>query len=504
MKVKSYLVIFALFSLIIFLYVFDTNKVKVEEAQSLYKVYLKGAEIGLIENEEEIYELINNSQQEIKDEYNVDHVYPPAFFDILEVNTYDENISDINDIYSKIEESDDFTIKGYEITIQIPIEDRENITINVLDKQIFDDAILKFISAFIDMEDYNNFINDTQEEIVDEGTIIENMYFAENITIKESYISVNDKIYTNVDELTQMLIFGSDAVMDSYEVKAGDTIFSIADANKLNTQEFLIANPDYRDPDTLLVIGEEVNVTLLNPTINFVYEVNSIQEEEIDFVNTTIYDNTKSSGYSEITQMGVTGIERLSEQYRVTNGLPSQEVTITPLEVIREAVNQITVSGPVNYGGGTSFGTFIETGLTFVPAVTSGNRITSPFGVYRSGDRHTGTDYSGSGEGSAIYAIADGVVTQAANACSNCSRWSSGTHVVISHGNNFYSSYLHMVSGSLKVKVGDVVKAGERIGGMGDTGWSTGTHLHLGFSVGEPYVGAQVTYYDPHQLIYGR
>lgn len=55
----------------------------------------------------------------------------------------------------------------------------------------------------------------------------------------------------------------------------------------------------------------------------------------------------------------------------------------------------------------------------------------------------------------------------------------AGNHVVIDHGNGEFSMYAHLKPGSLTVKVGDVVKAGQVIGKLGSSGNSTEPHLHF-------------------------
>ncbi|OGL52889.1 hypothetical protein A3K55_02100 [Candidatus Shapirobacteria bacterium RBG_13_44_7] len=60
--------------------------------------------------------------------------------------------------------------------------------------------------------------------------------------------------------------------------------------------------------------------------------------------------------------------------------------------------------------------------------------------------------------------------------------WSGGGYgnfVIIDHGNGYQTLYAHMVTGSLGVKAGDKVSQGQRLGRMGSTGRSTGTHLHF-------------------------
>ncbi len=500
MNIKSILISGILSIMLIGLFTLDYIKltdINSSTADTIYKIYLQGNELGYIEDDEKLYALINNEQQEIKDKYSVDSVYPPSDFEIIKVNTYNDNLTEVETIYQDIEEYDNFTVKGYTATIKSTDENVSDIVINVLDKEVFDEAINIFINAFIDAETYMNYLNDTQDEIVDYGEYINEMYFAENISIKENYISVKDEIFTDSNELTQYLLFGPDAVMNTYEVKSGDTIESISADNLLNPKEFLIANPNFRDSSTLLKLGEKVNVTLLNPLINFIYEISVTEEVEIDYITTTVVDNTKSVGYSEPTVAGVTGLQKVTKTYDVINGLASKEIEVSDQVVIREVVNAVTTVGP-SYSGSSSLKDYVYTGFTFSLPTLPGAYVSSWFGEIRDGYIHRGTDFSGTGHGSPIFAIADGVVTQAKYGTGG-----QGNYVIISHGNGYFSNYLHMVSGSLLVEPGDVVKGGQQIGQMGNTGWSFGTHLHIEFTNGEPYTGQSVTYYDAYKIIYG-
>jgi hypothetical protein len=54
----------------------------------------------------------------------------------------------------------------------------------------------------------------------------------------------------------------------------------------------------------------------------------------------------------------------------------------------------------------------------------------------------------------------------------------AGNHVVVDLGYGLYALYAHMRPGSIKVKQGDIVKAGDVIGHVGNTGNSTEPHLH--------------------------
>lgn len=89
--------------------------------------------------------------------------------------------------------------------------------------------------------------------------------------------------------------------------------------------------------------------------------------------------------------------------------------------------------------------------------------------ITKSLEFHHGIDISNE-TGTPIYATASGVVHKA--------EYTSGygKHLVIDHGNGYKSLYAHLYSA--KVKIGESVGKGQIIGLMGDTGYSTGPHLH--------------------------
>lgn len=87
-----------------------------------------------------------------------------------------------------------------------------------------------------------------------------------------------------------------------------------------------------------------------------------------------------------------------------------------------------------------------------------------------SSGHHTGLDFTAS-EGSAVLAAADGKVV------SNEYEGAYGNLIKIAHKGGITTWYAHL--GSTKVKKGDTVKAGQKIGTVGMTGRTSGPHLHF-------------------------
>ena len=109
----------------------------------------------------------------------------------------------------------------------------------------------------------------------------------------------------------------------------------------------------------------------------------------------------------------------------------------------------------------------------FVP--TPDGRVTSPFGFRRDpftgrSAMHSGIDYGGP-IGHPIFAAAKGTITFVG--------WKSGygRTVDVAHGNGIMTRYAHL--SRFDVKVGDAVEIGEVIAGLGNSGRSTGPHLHF-------------------------
>ena len=106
--------------------------------------------------------------------------------------------------------------------------------------------------------------------------------------------------------------------------------------------------------------------------------------------------------------------------------------------------------------------------LPYSHPVQSTHRFTSGFGR-RWGRMHYGSDFAAP-HGTPIYATADGVITKAG--------WATGYGrlIKIKHDFGIETRYAHL--SKIRVKVGQKVSRGDRIGDMGNTGRSTGTHLH--------------------------
>ena len=103
-------------------------------------------------------------------------------------------------------------------------------------------------------------------------------------------------------------------------------------------------------------------------------------------------------------------------------------------------------------------------------------RVSCAFGASRGSRRHEGIDFC-TPVGTSVYASESGVVTKAAR------EGSYGNVIFIKHGNGLETRYAHC--SKLLVSAGQSVQRGQMIAKSGNTGRSTGPHLHFEVRVGK-------------------
>ena len=456
------------FAISIIIVILESTSYVFYEAQNVYRVYLNGKSLGIIESKKDLENYVNDKQQDLKNKYNVDNVYIPQGLKIRQETTYNEDTESVEEIYNKISSEEDFTINGYTVTITDIKENGTSDTqkikeyLYILDESILKEAVNDVVKSFVDETEYEDYLNETTKDPKSEGEIIENVYIKEQISVKKGRIPANQKIYQTEQELAQYLLFGTNEKNKIYKVKAGDNIKEIANKNEMSPEEFLIANQDISDENALLYEGQEVVISYINPIITVVEETHSVKKESLRYKTIEKTDENLMPGHYEVIQKGKKGESIITRKMEKQNGKITEAIIVSS-EVVTEPINKIVKTG---------------SSVDWAWPTVSNYTITEYFGYVLRSDigetvsrSHDGIDIAGLGCGSPIYATNSGTVVFAG--------WGSGlgNEIEISHGNGIISTYAHL--NSVYVSVGQQVKKGDRIGAMGNTGYSFGCHLHF-------------------------
>ncbi len=300
-------------------------------------------------------------------------------------------------------------------------------------------------------------LNEIQNTYVKSSDSIE--YESVGFEEKVEIVEVNTKIGNIQDEEKVLEYMLTGAVeKKTYAVQSGDTLSGIAKKLGLHVDELTAANPDV-DP-TRLQIGQELTLTRPCPVLTV--QTTEIAEYTVPIDYEVVYEETATlyKGEQTVKSSGVKGERSVVARIVRNNG---EEVSREELssKVISEPKAQIVLKGT------KELPPLIGTGKFIYPV--RGYTLTSRFG-YRWGRMHNGIDMAAPA-GTKIRAADGGKVISAG--------WEGalGYCVRIDHGQNKVTVYGHC--SKLFVKKGDRVYKDQHIANVGNTGRSTGPHLHF-------------------------
>ncbi len=306
--------------------------------------------------------------------------------------------------------------------------------------------------------------------VIDNNADIKEVDFTEEIEIvkvETSYSKLDDP-----DETIARIRKGKEE-MRNHVVEVGESYWIIAKMYDTTVEELLSANPDQDSQG--LKPGDEVNLFVPTPLLT-VKTVEQVQyTEETNFETQVIYDDSMYKNKKNITTKGAKGTSEIVANITKLNGIVEDKEIITTKTIV-EPITEVVVQGTKELPKTAATGSFM------VP--TSG-RLSSPYGM-RSGRMHRGIDLANR-TGTNIYASDGGRVTFAGY------KGSYGYMIEVNHENGYVTRYAH--ASKLLVKSGERVYRGQHIAEMGNSGRSTGPHLHF-------EVVANGAHQNPSRFIY--
>ena len=196
--------------------------------------------------------------------------------------------------------------------------------------------------------------------------------------------------------------------------------------------------------------------------------------ESIPYETITRENDELDQTYCATIQEGSEGEAVVTAEIQTVDGQEHGR-TIVERTVLSNATDEIIEVGTRNVG--------IGTGEFMVPL--SSYTFTSGF-KWRWGKLHSGVDLAVD-EGTPVYAADNGKVIVAEDSGNGY-----GNYIILDHQNGYKTLYGH--NSELLVSVGDIVAKGDKIALSGNTGNSTGPHLHFEIHVGDEKV-------DPQQYV---
>ena len=298
------------------------------------------------------------------------------------------------------------------------------------------------------------------------------MDFPQEVEIVEAYLPKSRLTDLNqaIEEMTK-----EQELKTVYKVVAGDTLSEIAIKVNIPMDQIIAMNETLENENSVIRVGDELVITVPEPELSVSRVEESYIEEIYDAEVIYVDNHNWYTTQSKVLQQPSAGFRKIIAQTSYVNEeLVSRE--IIKEEVVLEAVPKIVERGT-------------KIPPTYIKPI-SGGRLSSRFGkrsqpTAGASTNHKGVDWA-TPTGTSVVASCGGTVARAG--------WGSGYGYVvyINHEDGRQTRYAHL--SKVLVKVGQKVKQGERIALSGNTGVSSGPHVHFEILIG----GKQV---DPLKYI---
>ncbi len=386
----------------------------------------------------------------------------------IKINEFSINLASIDDVMSLLETAlsnydteDQYDVNltldpTREVNVLTPVvlskeevEKEEEISLNSLPEAGFYAMVTETVNEATPLA--------YDKEFSDYDLGLMSIEFGDKVEIVESYLPDDEisDLSTAVDEVTK-----DKETNQIYEVQSGDTLSSIALQYDLTVDDLIAMNEFLEDEFTRIRPEDEIIVTVPEPELSVVYTVEQYYEEdyeaEVQYVDNDSWYTTETKVLQEPSagHRKVVALVTYTDNSEVGREIEKEEVTYAAVPKI---VERGTIVPP-----------------TYIKPV-SGGRLSSGFGKRTSPTRgassyHKGVDWAVP-TGTAVMASSSGTVTRAG--------WGSGYGycVYIKHPDGRETRYGHL--SKILVSVGQTVSQGQKIALSGNTGVSTGPHLHF-------------------------
>lgn len=284
----------------------------------------------------------------------------------------------------------------------------------------------------------------------DYETGILDIEFVEEIEVYENYVEADE-----VSDIEEQVIEVTKEKESNkiYVVESGDCLSVIA-MDHDTTVSSIVALNGLSGADAMIRDGQELIVAVPEPDLKIRITMGEVYEEDYTAEPVIIENDSWYTTKEVVHQEGTTGHRERNDVVVYENGI----------EVSRELIHENVLE--------ESEAAVIERGTIIPPTYIkplAGGRYTSGFGR-RWGRMHEGVDWA-CPVGTTVYASCGGTVIQASY------NGGYGNNVVISHPDGRLTRYAH--NSKLLVRVGQYVEQGEPIALSGNTGRSTGPHVHF-------------------------
>lgn len=385
----------------------------------------------------------------------------------VKINEYTVNLASSQEVLALLQASINRYDSGNEYYVDLVLDgDRE---LNVLTTQIYsvkeqqaEEAAAKEVMTSVGInaaldEMFEDIEPAKEKDFSDYELGLKSLSYGDTVEVVESYLQ--DYELTPLEQAIEEVTKDQEKEQ-IYEVVSGDTLSQIAEKNEIPLADLIAMNETIENENSMIRVGDELIVTVPEPELSVEHTEEVYYEEDYEADIIYIDNDNWYTTQTQTLQEPSAGHRKVVVDVSYRN---KEEVArnILKEEITYEAVPKI-----------------VERGTKIPPTYIkplSGGRKSSGFGRRRAPTRgassyHKGIDWA-TPVGTAVMASSAGTVSKAG--------WGSGYGYVvyINHADGRQTRYGHL--SKVLVSQGQTVSQGQKIALSGNTGVSTGPHVHF-------------------------
>lgn len=427
-------------------YVYESN------VGTLYHISVDGKDLGAVENPQKVRKWMNDQLALAKKQYPDLALDFNKKISVIEERHYNAQGSEADEVVKKLAAAVEVEAKVAQLTVNgQPIAYAK-------DQRTINEALYHLKALYNEKKPMQNLTASVEDASDMQVSQVKqdhsNVSFKEKIQVENTSIAPGEVL--DEAKLISVLQKGVPELR-KHTVAEGENLWNIGPKYGLTQKDLLAMNPGVTD-DTLLQIGDTINVQAKEPKLTVVSKQEIAETVAVPYPIQAKADPTKYRGDDTIIAEGKNGSKQVVYELIKENGKLVQKQAVQQ-KVLQQPIPKVMIRG-------TKVKPSRGDGKFHMP---SAGTFSSPFGE-RWGRLHAGIDIATpidtpvhtSDHGRVVFVgIKSGY----------------GKCVIVDHGNGYRTLYGHL--NGFVAKEGDIVVKGEEIAKSGNTGRSTGPHLHF-------------------------
>ena len=290
------------------------------DPSTAYAMYVDKQQVGVVKFAARALSIYDRVEKELREQHQ-EEIFIDSNVYFKETKIGGNGVTNDSALAKSIEEAIDVKVKAYFISI--------------------DGTRICYVASSQKAEKVVDHIKKPYIETIEkkDDSQLEEISLKQDVSFEEELVPYDSVISS--EEAVELILHGSQGIKE-YEVKEGDSLWSIANANDVQVQDLELANPDIEDE--IIQPGDIIKISQQQKLLTVVTKEKTKYSEEIPFETEVREDSSLEKGKTKVVQQGEKGEKEILAFVTKEDGQETNR-EIVEEKVIKEPTKQIEAKG---------------------------------------------------------------------------------------------------------------------------------------------------------------